>query len=209
MTEAGWQVHHGDCLDVLRGMADNSVDAVVTDPPWNLRFFKDDDKPWPEYARWLGVVRDECLRVSIKGVWIFQSTKAIPHVSHLFADWGVFAAAKNFSQMTKKRVPNCWDVAFYSSSDGYLGNGRNWHVGNTAGMLRQRTAHPTPRPLDTMKYIVAMFDWQSVLDPFCGSGTTGVACVELGRSFIGIEREAEYVEIAKARIANAERPLVA
>jgi DNA modification methylase len=49
----------------------------------------------------------------------------------------------------------------------------------------------------------------TVFDPFMGSGTTGVACVELGRSFIGIEREAEYVEIAKARIANAERPLVA
>ena len=44
----------------------------------------------------------------------------------------------------------------------------------------------------------------TVLDPFTGSGTTGVACVEEGRGFIGIEREAEYLEIARARIAHAE-----
>jgi site-specific DNA-methyltransferase (adenine-specific) len=48
-------------------------------------------------------------------------------------------------------------------------------------------------------------DGATVLDPFAGSGTTGVACVETGRAFIGVEMDAGYVEIAKARIADAER----
>lgn len=46
----------------------------------------------------------------------------------------------------------------------------------------------------------------TILDPFCGSGTTGVACVKSGRNFIGIELNAEYVDIARARIANAVPP---
>jgi len=58
MTDAGWQVHHGDCLDVLRGMADNSVDAVVTDPPYGLSFMgRKWDYDVPSVAVWSEVLR--------------------------------------------------------------------------------------------------------------------------------------------------------
>ena len=55
-----------------------------------------------------------------------------------------------------------------------------------------------------MEYLIKLVsrEGQTVLDPFMGSGTTGIACKELGRDFIGIEREAEYLEIAKRRIGN-------
>jgi DNA modification methylase len=64
--------------------------------------------------------------------------------------------------------------------------------------------HPTVKSLMLMKYLITLIsrEGHTVLDPFMGSGTTGIACKELGRDFIGIEREAEYLEIAKRRIGN-------
>lgn len=194
----------GDCLELMKTLPDGGVDAVITDPPWNMGYFEDDDKSWGGYAGWLDGVKKECERISSSGVWIFQSTKAIPYVAHLFDGWESFASVKNFSQMTKTKVPNCWDIAFYKVRSGYQANGRNWFVSNTAAMLRERTAHPTPRAEDVMNFIVGMFDWQTILDPFMGSGTTGVACVKLNRNFIGMEINPQYYEIAQRRIAEAQ-----
>ena len=67
--------------------------------------------------------------------------------------------------------------------------------------------HPTVKPLKLMEYLCTLTKTPTgglVLDPFCGSGTTGIACVNTGRDFIGIEREPEYVKIAEARIKHAE-----
>jgi DNA modification methylase len=66
--------------------------------------------------------------------------------------------------------------------------------------------HPTQKPLALMKWCLGFIHaYCSVLDPFMGSGTTGVACMQLGRKFIGIEIEPKYFEIACERIENAQR----
>ncbi len=191
-----------ECQDVFSIL--EKVDSVVTDPPWNCNFFgPDDDAPWPEYAKWLQGILTECEKLAEGQAW-FLSTKSIPHVSHLFDGYRPFASVKNFSQMSPKSLPNCWDIAFIKATK-YLGGGRNWYVCNTAGMLAERTGHPTPRSLDVMKYVCGLCDWQTILDPFMGSGTTGVAAVQMGRKFIGIEREAKYFDIACKRIEDAQR----
>lgn len=70
-----------------------------------------------------------------------------------------------------------------------------------------RSTHPTVKPVDLMRWLVRLVTppGGTVLDPFAGSGTTGVACAEEGFRFIGIEREPEYHAIALARIAAATR----
>jgi DNA modification methylase len=67
--------------------------------------------------------------------------------------------------------------------------------------------HPTQKPLGVMKWCISHLpaNAETILDPFMGSGTTGVAAVEMGKSFIGIEREAKYFEIACRRIEQAQR----
>jgi site-specific DNA-methyltransferase (adenine-specific) len=191
----------GDCLDILPKLPDGCVDACVTDPPWNCGYFgKDDTGDWNEYAERLAVWVKAVDSLSDGQVW-FLSTKAIPSTARIFSGWRAFASVKNFSQMNKATLPNCWDIAFIRDNCKlYVGNGRNWCLANTAGMLAERTDHPTPRSLDVMIYIVKMFSWPTILDPFTGSGTTGVACARLGRKFIGIEIEPKYFEIAKTRI---------
>ena len=71
----------------------------------------------------------------------------------------------------------------------------------------ERNGHPCPKPLKISLWLVEGFakPRQTVLDPFMGSGTTGVACVNLGRKFIGIEKEPRYFDIACKRIEEATR----
>ena len=73
-----------------------------------------------------------------------------------------------------------------------------------ASQSMNQNSHPTVKPIELMRYLVRLTKTPTggvVLDPFMGSGTTGIACALEGREFIGIEREAEYIEIANKRIA--------
>ena len=76
---------------------------------------------------------------------------------------------------------------------------------------KMQNHHPTIKPIELMRYLVRLTKTPTggvVLDPFTGSGTTGIACELEGREFIGIEREAEYVEIAEKRIAHYRLPIL-
>ena len=72
----------------------------------------------------------------------------------------------------------------------------------------ENNIHPTVKPIDLMSYLVVLGSRKDdvVLDPFSGSGTTGIACVFSERNYILIEREKEYFKILKARIENAKNP---
>lgn len=80
----------------------------------------------------------------------------------------------------------------------------DWTIAATNG---ERVAHPTQKPLALMRWCVerANSKDETILDPFMGSGTTGVAAVQMGRQFIGIEREPKYFDIACKRIEDAQR----
>jgi len=75
------------------------------------------------------------------------------------------------------------------------------------GPTAEKEEHPTPKPVWLMSRLISASSKQpaTILDPFMGSGTTGVACMNLGRKFIGIEIEPKYFDIACARIENAQR----
>ena len=92
--------------------------------------------------------------------------------------------------------------AFYAMDGHFFPNGRPQDVVYAARAGNE--LHPTQKPIELMQKVVG---WTSgtVLDPFMGSGTTGVACVKMGRKFIGIEREPQYFEIACKRIEDAYR----
>jgi site-specific DNA-methyltransferase (adenine-specific) len=223
--EDGITIYHGDCRDVLPSVS--GFDAVVTDPPWNMTFFDEvarksaalqakrtragigatgDGEQWEAYREWIKPIVGALSHRCDGQVW-FLSTKCLPYVADLFVGYQAFAAVKTFSQMTPKRLPNCWDVAFVRDNEQkYMGNGRNWFVCNTAGMMTQRTSHPTPRSEDVMRYVVGMFDWKTVLDPFAGSGTTLLAAKLEARQAVGIEIEERYCEIAANRLRQKVLP---
>jgi DNA modification methylase len=73
--------------------------------------------------------------------------------------------------------------------------------------VERNNGHPTPKPLGLMRDWILLFtdEGETVLDPFMGSGTTGVACLTLGRRFIGVEKREEYFDIACRRIDDAQK----
>jgi DNA modification methylase len=115
----------GDCLEVMPLLG--KVDAVVTDPPWNMDYFTNDKKSWPEYAAWLSDLNSQYEALSPKAKIVFLSSKSIPYVSHVFEGWQPFAAVKNFSQMSKSNhtIPNAFDIGFAEIDGVYSGKGRN------------------------------------------------------------------------------------
>jgi site-specific DNA-methyltransferase (adenine-specific) len=213
---AGITIYHGDCREVLPTLTEK-VDAVVTDPPygigWSRATWNDDPAAYPELMGWLV---GESNRIVPDGfVFVFQGMPNVGHFHEWFPDgWRLFAACKNFAQIRPTGVWHSWDpVVFWRNGPNTAPNtatvNRDYHVGNVAGVLGDHNGHPSPRPIDTVRHIVAIAspNGGTVLDPFMGSGTTLRAAKDLGRRAIGIEIEERYAEIAARRLEQEVLPL--
>ncbi len=192
----------GDCLEIMRDLPDGCVDAVITDPPYGVDVAPWDIAPTLEF-------RDECLRVSRGCVVMFGS--AAPRSLRPFLSLEpdrmlVWAPSFSFAKTSAHGMYYRWHPVWCWR----LPN--KGHEGPSVDVLRERCDgrnwwnHPCTKPLALMQSLVGLAPpGATVLDPFMGSGTTGVACVETGRNFIGIEIDPEYFAIAERRIAEAQR----
>jgi DNA modification methylase len=180
----------GDCREVLPTLP--KVDAVVTDPPYGIGASFDVCRHGHGKSEWdAEPVSDDLLRMLLE-------------VSREQIIWG-----GNYYKLPTSRGFLIWDKCqpfdFSLAMAEYAWMSRD----QNAKIFRFRPQaiskeHPTQKPVDLMKWcLLILDDCYTILDPFAGSGTTGVACVKLGRSFIGIEREPKYFDIACRRIAEA------
>lgn len=199
----------GDCLDILPTLV--KVDAVITDPPYgigeaagknasrgNLAIAKDygydnwDDKP----------ISDELFNLAVsagKYAIIFGGNYYRVLPSSCWLVWDKENGNNDFAdcELAWTNLPKSVRIIRYM-----------WN-----GMLRAnkepRGDHPTQKPLGVMQWAInhVPLPAEIILDPFMGSGTTGVACMSLGRKFIGIEIEEKYFNIACERISQAQKQL--
>lgn len=206
-----------DCMDVLPTLEAGSVDAVITDPPYGIGFkYNSHDDKEDGYGEWLWniieISESKCKPGS--PIFVFQAMSNVRKFTEWFPrDWRIFAACKNFVQMRPTAMQYSYDpvITWWTVGDKwYEGTAsRDYFVANTSPSsrtgLNDASGHPCPRPLDQMRLFVEQWARPSgtVFDPFMGSGTTGVAAVQLGRKFIGIEIDETYYEIAKKRIQQA------
>jgi len=209
----GVEIWLGDCRDVLPMIG--RVDAVVTDPPYGIGYAKYEshiDDP-AEYPALIGEVTTRCEALLSDGwMCVFQAAKTAPEWHKWFPErqFRPLALPKTFVQILPCAGPT-WatDYALVWSIGKPIqrGKSRDWFVCETSDMSLRPKGHPCPRPLNGITHVVDALSEQDdiVLDPFMGSGTTGVACINLGRKFIGIEREPKYYDIARRRIDDALR----
>ncbi len=196
----------GDCLGILPTLG--KVDAVVTDPPYGLDIqyasFEDSEEAVAALAsQWLPVCREQAEIVAFtpgkRNEWLY------PRPSWVLA-WCSPAGQGG----TSWGFPCHWPILVYGN-DPYLkcGKGRQPDAYFPQKLEIERgTGHPCPKPENVMRWLVRRIDptnTATILDPFMGSGTTGVACAKLGRKFIGIEIEPKYFDIACRRIEEAYR----
>jgi DNA modification methylase len=183
----------GDCLEILPTLP--KVDAVITDPPYGIGF-------GASHTKWS----------ANRGVVLGEWDAAIPSVSFLLtiAPEIIIWGGERFS-LPISRGWLTWvkpDAAPTFASTEFAWTNKDVparHFSYAIGAVNaERVGHPTQKPEALMRWCVAKTTG-TVLDPFMGSGTTGVACMNLGRKFIGIEIEPKYFAIACERIANAQR----
>lgn len=215
----------GDCLDVAKDIKEVGNVIVVTDPPFNIGYkystYKDRMQE-TEYYKWLYSIltfwgeRFVCVHYpeSLYKMaihfnkapervcsWVYNSNTAKQH-----RDVAFFGVRPDFKKVlqpyknpTDKRIKRL------------IENGKKgckiydwWNVNQVKNVSKQDIAHPCVMPIEVMKNIIGVLpEDATILDPFMGSGTTGVACAELGRNFIGIELDEQYYEIAKTRVEQA------
>lgn len=223
------QIHHGDCLEMLRQLPTASVDAVITDPPYMIgatSVGNADSKSgtWADMenaAYWFAAWYIECWRVlKDTGYFVaFTNWRSMPTAMCALAKAGMPAtscliwdkewigpAAKNQLRPTYEVVmlsgkPNA-EIPNRSASDIVR---CRWMAGNC-----KVTEHPAEKPVALIEYLIQLLtkEGATVLDPFLGSGTTAVAAARCGRQFIGIEREERYVEIARQRVSGEQAKLL-
>jgi len=189
-----------DCRDVLPLLG--KVDAVVTDPPYGLG-----DK----LSTTAGVGQWGKLHTEGGHEWDQAIPENIPQVVAAGADAIVWGG--NYFDLPPMRGWLLWDKIVREFSSGHAEMAwttldqpvRAFNYAH-AQLASEGKEHPTQKPLRLMKWCLGFLpNAQTILDPFMGSGTTGVAAVQMGRDFIGIEREEKYFDIARKRIEDAQR----
>ncbi len=181
----------GDCLEILPTLTLGKVDAVVTDPPYGVGYATWDDSAPKE---WLPIAR--ILAPSVYVTTGIKNTFDWPRPNWI--------ACYSFPKGQKRSVGggfNAWaPVLIYGKNDLPLDHKQFRPVPSD-----KVEGHECAKPLEPIKWLVrtATALGYTILDPFMGSGTTGVACAKLGRKFIGIEIEERYFQIACDRIQKA------
>ncbi len=212
----------GDCLEVMKGIEDGSVDMILTDPPYGMSFRSNYRKKKYRGIKsdttldWLDIFASECFRVAKNNTahYVFCSFHNIDKFKRAFENQfkvkNILIWEKNNTSMGDL----AGDFAPKYEMILFLHKGRRTINGKRdANILKfSKTGnnyHPTQKPVDMCEYLLAKFSdvGNTVLDPFMGSGTVGVACKNLNRDFIGIELDPEYFGIAKKRIAKTPKPL--
>ncbi len=249
------QILQGDCIEMMRGIPDASVDAVFADPPYNLQLGSktlyrpedqtaaravrdswdsfDSPEQYDEFTRqWMA----ECKRVLKPNgsMWTIGSYHNIFRVGTILQDMG-FWILNDIVWVKTNPMPNFRGTRFTNAHETLIWatptktgkytfnyetmkklNGGNqmrsdWDLNICLGEERVKDSngkslHNTQKPLDLLHRVIlaSTKPGDIILDPFMGSGTTAAAAIELGRQFIGIEREQVYVDAARQRIADIQ-----
>lgn len=185
----------GDCLEAMPLLP--KVDLVLTDPPygvgkaeWDVEYFTG----WEQKA----------LSLSSKGVVANTGTKALPVAITAFGSgYKDLFYAWNKNGMTRSSIGFMNVLIAVVAGKAQMGQNFAQFVVKASDDI----PHPSPKPIEYVQCLITRFSEKndSILDPFLGSGTTAVACEQLGRKWIGIEINRDYCEIAAKRVYQERR----
>lgn len=231
-------LHLGDALAVLRDLPAESVDALITDPPYSsggmmrgdrmqdtkakyvqttsisgqaLADFSGDTRDQRAYAYWSALWLSEALRVCKPGgaCVLFTDWRQLPTTTDMLqaGGWvwrGIVPWHKPAARNTQGRYANSCEYVVWGTAGPRPLEGYETLPGFYQAHPPRDREHITQKPVDVMRSLVRICTAGGVvLDPFCGSGTTGVAALIESRRFVGVELNAHYCAVAAERLATA------
>ena len=230
----------GDCLELMKGIPDKSIDMILCDLPFGTTKNQWDsviptDQLWEQYTRLLkvgGVValfgdepfssslrlsnpkwyRYDCYWIKNRGSGFLNAKrmplKAVETISIFYPKLPLYnpqmTEGKPYRTKNDTKSNNWGSYKTGWTTDN---KGTRYPVNAIHFNKISKTIHPTQKPVDLLQYLIKTYtnEGMTVLDNTMGSGSTGVACVNTGRNFIGMELDDDYFKIAKERIKKADR----
>ncbi|MGE4045270.1 MAG: DNA methyltransferase [Acetobacteraceae bacterium] len=205
-------LHHGDCIDILKSFAADSIDLVLTDPPYVCRYrdgtgrtvANDNRSDWiaPAFREIARVMRPDTLCISFYG-WT-----AVEHFIHAWRAAGL--APVGHIVWPKEYASSRGFLAARHEQAFLLAKGHPPKPGNPPSDVQRwrysgNPLHPTQKDVRILEPLIAAFSKPGdlVLDPFMGSGSTGAAAATNKRRFVGIELERQHYDTAAHRLRHA------
>ena len=195
-----------------------SADAVIADPPYMINTKSDGTgniQPWADYMN-ASLWYAEMLRAIRRSVreggcaWVFTNWRSMATMTKASCDarWPIASCMvwNKDSLGTGNHLRHSYELVLLFATEGFeLASRSIADVQKFNPVPPARRVHSAQKPVDLLKLIIgsSVPDGGTVIDPFMGSGSTGVACAETGRSFVGIEMTEHYYDVARARIAEA------
>ena len=214
------KIHNMDCLEGLKQMEDNSVDLIVTDPPYGIDY---QSARRTESERFEKIENDDIP----KTVFLKDCFKLLKEESaiYLFTRWDVYPLWLKSMKEVGFIIKNCivWDrmvhglgdltgsyapqhdfIIFATKGRHILKNGRPKDIMKVKRPDVDKMIHPTEKPTALIRQLIKNSSNKEdlVLDPFMGSGSTAKSCVELERNYIGFELSEKYCKVANKRLAQ-------
>ena len=243
-----YKLLQGDCLELMEGIPDKSIDMILCDLPYGTTACKWDtiipfEPLWEQYER---IIKDNGAIV-LTASQPFAMNLAMSNMRLFRDEWiwdktrgSNFQLAKKMPMKSHENVlvfykklptynPQYWYSSPYKTTEGKRARTIEGLSNSSAGVNRTATVsdgrryplsiitikrdseklHPTQKPVALLEYLIKTYtnEGETVLDNCMGSGSTGVACVNTNRRFIGIELDENYYNIAKQRIESQENKL--
>ena len=221
-------LYKGDCLELMQQIRSETIDSIVTDPPYKIITGGDSNgknsirpkgilsgnrelmKFIPKFSEWL----PECYRVLKNGTHAYfmvnstNLTEMLVEVEKTgFKIHNILIWKKNNCTPSQFYMKNCEYIIFCRKGKAkYINNIGDSKTVHEFNNISGKKVHPTEKPIELMKFYIenSSEENDTVLDPFMGSGSTGVACVNTFRNFIGFEIDENYFNIATKRIEEAQ-----
>jgi len=212
----------GDCREILPTLP--KVDAVITDPPYGeqdthaghlANVILKNGEPARQALGFDGISQHQMIAMTRE--WVEKASRWVVFTSEwkfmtaldsagLLVRFGIWRKPDGAPQFTGDRPGTGWEgIAICHRPGRKRWNGGGKHAFYSWPKGSNNSGHPTNKPIGLFSEFVQDFTepGETILDPFMGSGTTGVAAIQMGRKFIGIEREPKYFDIACQRIEQA------
>jgi site-specific DNA-methyltransferase (adenine-specific) len=217
------KIHNDDCFNVFKKIKDKEIDMYLLDPPYGMNFNsgyrKEKHKKIinDDCMDWLNNLASEMYRTAKDNTahYVFCSFHNVDKFKQAFEQYfkikNILIWEKNNTSMGDLKAdfaPKYEMIIFLQKGRRFINGSRDPNIlkfNRTGNKL-----HPTQKPVDMLEYLIEKFsdNGGTIADPFMGSGSTGVAAINKGRNFLGVEIDCDYFYIAKNRIYEAKNKII-